>query len=287
MKPDEFVPYLTKVQNRYAAKVKEIEVRREALKQQFESNTSSSKKEIKSKNIDSRIEGINKREEQSTKYYYDEIERAEAKYRESVEILERKLKDYKKMCNDNIERIRDKYTIEKDLLENKKESVDSDFDETNDKVLNKLKLELQNLKDDKIDAEATMESLRVQEVNRQKQRLKDEQDEARLLEVARLRKERAEAEERATEIFYQRCDESDRKEEEAFKIYEAERAKEREERLLEVQQLNVRLHKMKLELEKKWNKKQEKTYRKLTKDKRIDFLTKDIDEILRLLTIMS
>jgi hypothetical protein len=191
------------------------------------------------------------------------------------------------MCLDNIEKIRDKYNSERELLETKKESVDNEFDETNDKVLNKLKLELQNLKDDKIDAETTMESLRVQEVNRQKQRLKDEQDEARLLEVAKLRKERAEAEERATEIFYQRCDESDRKEEEAFKIYEAERAKERDERLKIVIEENKKLYSMRQELEKKWNKKQEKTYRKLTKEKRIDFLTKDINEVLRLLTIMS
>jgi hypothetical protein len=276
MKPDEFVPYLTKIQNKYAAKVKEIEVRKEALKQQYESNTNNSKKETKTKNIDTKLEAINKKEEQSAKYYYDEIVRAEQKF-----------ETYKKICLENIDKIRDKYNTERELLENKKESVDNDFDETNDKVLNKLKLELENYKNDKIDAEATMESLRIQEVNRQKQRLKDEQDEARLLEIARLRKERVEEEERATELFYQRCDESDRKEEEEYKKYHEEREKEKEERLQIVIQENIKLYNMKLELQKKWNKKQEKTYRKLSKDKRLDFLTKEIDEVLRLLTIMS
>jgi hypothetical protein len=287
MKPDEFVPYLTKAQNKYRDKLKEIEIRRESLKQQFDSDTNNSKKDSKTKNIDTKLDAINKREEQSSKYYYDEIERAETKYRESVDILERKLKDYKKICNDHIERLRDKYNNERDILENKKEIVDNPFDESNDKLLNKLKLELEHLKNDKEDAEATMKSLEVQEVNRAKTRLREEQEDARQAEIARLLRERAIAEQRAYETFYDRCDEEEKKREIEYNAYQEQVKKEKEEKLQEVIQENIKLHKMKLELEKKWNKKQEKTYRSLSKLKRIEFLSKDIDEVLRLLTVMS
>lgn len=276
MKPDEFVPYLTKAQNKYRDKLREIEIRKESLKQQFESDTNNIRKEGKTKNIDTKLEAINKKEEHSTKYYYDEITRAEQKF-----------EDYKKMCLDNIEKIRDKYNNERDILENKKEIVDNLFDESNDKILNKLKLELEHLKNDKENAEATMKSLEVQEVNRQKTRLREEQEDARQAEIAKLLRERAIAEERAIKTFYDRCDETEKKNEEEYKRYEEQVKKEKEDRLQEVIKENIQLHKMKEQLEKEWNKKQEKTYRSLSKIKRIEFLSKDIKEVLRLLTVMS
>jgi hypothetical protein len=276
MKPDEFVPYLTKAQNKYRDKLREIEIRKESLKQQFESDTNNLKKDSKTKNIDTKLDAINKKEEQSAKYYYDEIKRAEQKF-----------EDYKKLCLDNIEKIRDKYTNERDILENKKEIVDNPFDESNDKLLNKLKLELEHLKNDKEDAEATMKSLEVQEINRAKTRLREEQEDARQAEIARLLRERAIAEQRAYDTFYDRCDEEEKKREIEYNAYQEQVKKEKEEKLQEVIQENIKLHKMRLELEKEWNKKQEKTYLGLSKLKRIEFLSKDIKEVLRLLTVMS
>ncbi len=272
MKPEDFLPFLTKAQKKYQDKLKEVEIRKEALEQQFESNTSNKKKNDKISGLESKLEEISKQEEQSISYYRDEIQKAEQKF-----------EAYKKYCMDHIERLKDKYDIKRNTLEIKKEFTNNSFDEQNDRVLNKLKLELKKIEDEKNDANATYESLVIKEHNWKLKMIKDKEAEAKLLETAIIMKQTAQLEEKNNIIFYQRLDESDKKDEKQYQKYLEEKKEEKEQIERNVILINKQLYNLRIQLSEKWNKKQETKWKTLSRDIRITYLDKSIEEILLLL----
>ena len=139
------------------------------------------------------------------------------------------------------------------------------------------------LEDNKDDAQAIYQSLIVKDQKKKENDRIEKEREAREVERARLLKETAEIEARNMSIFYQRLDETDERDAKEYEKYEEERKREKKEKENMVIQENIKLYNLRLELSKVWTKEQENKYYKLSRDKRIGFLGKTVEEILTLL----
>lgn len=277
MTPDQYTPLYAKVKKEYALKLQEVEVRRELLKQLHQSSGNVNAKEYKSSSIDNKLNQLDQEEAQSIKYFRDEIAKAEEKCAAEITKAEDKLRNYKIYCNDNIERIKDKNEIKRNALELKKNSTEVEFDESDDKILTRLKLELANLKEAADRADIKMAEYESQDrINK----LAIQRDKALLEHLEKTRTDalaKAAAEEAEQRRYNKIVEEEDKRDAQRYAVEVEDRRQKREAEAVEE---NRRLHAQKVELEKVWNAKQEKKFKKLSKDDKRGFLNLSIEAIL-------
>lgn len=253
MKPEEFLPLLSREQEKLDKLKLDYNVRLNALEKKFCSNTNYKKNDDKYNTLDSKIEQLSKEKDKTISYYEDTLKNAERKYDE--------VRNY---CMKQMELVRDKYDIKVTSLENKKEKQDN-FDEENDLVLNKKKLEISSQENSVADYKAKYKQLLAESENRiKREAVEKEYIERKEQKIAEERK-RQQAEQLAIEQFYIKADK------------EQEELEELEKR---VEKYSLQLSKHKKELDKQLPCKLYNKYIKLSENDKIILLDKSLDYII-------
>ena len=126
-------------------KKEEIEQRKQYLINKNASSATTLKKEYRNSTIENKLDQIDQEEEQTIKYFRDEIAKAEDRYESEISRAEEKLRVYKAHCLDSINKTKDKNEIKRNALELKKGNTATEFDDSSDQQIIKLNVELKEL----------------------------------------------------------------------------------------------------------------------------------------------